>query len=299
MKRKLIKQAGQAVTITLPIDWIRSNNLKPGDEIDLEINKKDLILRSYKKTVTGRTKMDTTGFPMRMKYLYNNAGYARGVDQIDLVSDKGYYPDLSQSIGFAVVKQKGQQFTIRDVSGVSSEDLDEIFKRVFQMLIGFLDSAIEDIFGPNKEDMDVLKNIDGEINKFALFLQRSIMKSSHPEKEMGKIMFAASFQLEKIGDEILRLWRASVKYQVSKDKKIKDVVILSRKGLESAFKIYYQSDVKNVEQLLRIKKSIRKKAFDLYSIDSDTANFLFHAVRIVEESSDFIHLALMKKMKIF
>jgi phosphate uptake regulator len=297
MNRKLVKQAGRAVTITLPIEWVRKNGLKPGDEIDIETIEKDLILKSGKKIIGGSIQLDTTDFPRRMKHYYINAAYAKGIDEIKLESDKDFYHDLNQNIGFAIVQQKGNKFVIRDISGISSENLDNIFKRVFQMILNFYDQAIDDIFGENKESYETVKKIDGEVNKFVLFLQRSIMKLSYPDPAIGRIMFAYSFALEKIGDEILRIWRTNIENKVKKDKKIKEIILLSKKGLEKAFEIYYQSSPEKVKEIMTIKDLIRKKSIKLLNINPVTAKFLMHSVKIVEDSSDLTHLALMKKFK--
>ena len=197
MKRKLVKQAGQAVTITLPIDWIRKNNLKPGDEIDIEASEKDLILRSDKKIIGEKIKLNLTDLQKRIKYTYLNAAYAKGVDEIELEAEKGFFPDFNQNIGYAVVSHNKNIYTIKDISGVSQENLDEIFKRVFQMILGFYNKAINNIFGETKESFETVRRIDTEINKFALFLERSIMKLSYPDPSIGRIMFAYSFCIGK------------------------------------------------------------------------------------------------------
>ena len=296
MKRKLIKQAGQALTITLPIEWIRSNGLKPGDEIEVESVEKDLMLKTRKKTVTGSIKLNTTGFERRTKYNYTNAAYAKGIDEIKLESDKGYYPDLSQDLGYAVISQKGNSFIIRDIGGASFENLDEIFKRVFQMVMGFYESAFEDIFGESKEPFETAEKIDSEINRFVLFLQRQIIKSSHPDPAMGKIMFAYSFALEKIGDEILRLWRTNIQGKVTKNKQVKELVMLSKKGLQKSFEIYYQTSSQNENEMLEIKDTIRKRAINVLNIDADTSKFVTHALNILEDAADLTHLSLMKRI---
>lgn len=297
MRRKLIKQAGQAVTITLPIDWVRSNGLNPGDEIDVESHEKDLVLKSGKKTITGSIKLNTTGFSRRLKYIYMNAAYAKGIDEIELESDKDYYPDLNQNLGFAVVSQMEDKFVVRDISGVSSENLDDIFKRVFQMIMRFYDVAIEDIFGESKETYETVRKMDGEINRFVLFLQRSIMKLSYPDSSIGRVMFAYSYELEKISDEIVRLWRTSIEGKVKKDKKIKEIFLLSKEGLLKAFETYYQSSSENIKKLMIKKDAIRKKYDQLSNLDTNTAKFVIHAVKIVEDSADLTQLALMKKLK--
>ena len=43
MKRRIIRQANQAYTITLPIEWIRKNNLDKASEVNLEIKEKSLL----------------------------------------------------------------------------------------------------------------------------------------------------------------------------------------------------------------------------------------------------------------
>ena len=295
MKRKLIKQAGQAVTITLPIEWIRENGLKSGDEVELESNEKDLILKSSKGVVGGSIKLDVSESPRRAKYVYINAAYARGVDEIRLEADKNYYPDLNQNIGFATISQVGNKYIIKDVSGINSQNLDDIFKRAFQIIISFYDAAIEDVFGASKEIYENVQSRDTEINKFILFLQRSIMKMTYPRAAEGKIMFAYSFALEKIGDEILRLWRTDIDSEVVKNKKVREIVDLSREGVRKAFEIYYQSDHKKVTELLKIKDKIRKKSLCVFTISPETSKFITHANRILEDSYDMTHLALMKK----
>lgn len=297
MKRNLIKQARQAITITLPIEWIRKNGLKPGDEIDIDMHEKDLILKSHKKTITGSIKLDTTEFPMRIRHLYINSAYAKGIDEIEMELEKGQYPNVDQNIGFAVVSQKGNKYIIRDISGVSSEDLDTIFKRLFQMIISFYDAAIEDIFGDSKETYQNIRNRDSEINKFVLFLQRSIMKLSYPDPSKGKILFAYSFALEKIGDEILRLWRTNIEHRLTKNEQVKEIILFSRKELSKAFEIYYQPNPEKINDSLNIRYSIVKKYIKISKLNSATSEFLMHAIRIAQDSYDLAHLALMKELR--
>jgi len=294
MKRKLIKQAGQALTITLPIEWIRDNGLKPGDEIELEQIEKNLVLKSDKKILTGSIKLNMNNFNTRMKYSYINSIYARGIDEIKLISDAKHPPDLNQNIGYAVLVKEGDIQIIRDVSGVTSENLDDIFKRVFQMIMSFYDSAIDDIFGDNNEKYENVRKFDVEINKFTLFLQRSIMKLSYPDPAIGRIMFAFSFNLEKIGDEILRMWRINIKEKVKKDKEVKEIVLLSREMLHKAFEIYYRATPEKIKEIIALRNKIRDKSTKLFNINPSTAKFLMHAIKISDDSTDLSHLSIMK-----
>ncbi len=297
MRRKLVKQAGQAFTLTLPIDWIRNNGLEAGDEVNLIDRGKSILVKSGKKTVTGIMDFNIKGFSKRMKYTYINSAYALGVDEIDLETEEGYFHDLSQNMGFALVSQKGEKSIIKDLGGVAPENMDEIFKRAFQMLMEFYDKASDDIFEGNKESIKILNKIDGEINKFTLFVERSIMKLSYPSSTTGRIMFAYSFELEKMGDEILRLWRSGIKLKIEKSKKVKDIVQLGRDALQKSFEVYYQTNHTKIKELFEIKDLVKVKLSKLGKIDSDTMQFLMHAVKIIDDSCDLIQLALMRKIK--
>jgi phosphate uptake regulator len=295
MKRKLIKQAGQACTITLPINWIRTHSLKAGDEIDLEIKNKQIVLSTQKKTATGKTKLNTKGFPFRLEKIYVNAAYAKGIDELELETSLKQV-DFNQNLGYAVVSQRGSNVLIKDISGMTSGNLDEIFKRVFQLILGFYDNAIDHITHNKKSSIETINTIDTEINKFVFFLERSIIKLASMEEDEGKIMFAYSFALETIGDEILRLWRVNILTNAKTSKKLVTILELSKNGLEKAFEIYYQTDHKRILELMEIKQNIRKESMHMLKMDAPTAAMIMYAVKIVEQAHDLTHLAVMRRI---
>lgn len=297
MKRKLVKQAGRATTITLPVEWVRENGLKPGDEVDLEINEKDLVIRSGKKAVGGTIKLRLSGFDNRIIYYYLNAIYAKGFDEIELECSVNLNHQLNQTMGFAVMCQKDDRYVIHDIGGISSENLDTIFKRVFQMILSYYDSAMDDMFGECKESITAINQIDEEINKFVLFLQRSIMKHSYQDSSGGKIMFAYSFALEKISDEILRSWRNKITLKIRNDEKLRDIFTLSRRALQKAFEIYYAPSPEKVREIKDLKESIRKQTLEMPMTNANIARFVMHALKIAEDSSDLTHLSLMKNLR--
>jgi phosphate uptake regulator len=295
MKRRLVKQAGQAVTLTLPIEWVRENRLSAGDEVDLEVSEKSIVVKSQGKVVSKKTKVDFSGFESNRIRLYLSALYARGFDEIEAKLDKDIHYELSQNIGFAVTEKRGCTYKIRDISGVATEDLDEIFKRVFQMLLSYYDLAIDDVFLEKKADTAMINSADTEINKFTLFLERAIIKHAYPDSATGKIMFAYADSLERIGDDINRLWSVAVHNKVRQDKEVKEIIFLSKKGLEKAFETKYQFSDQKIVELRAIKDEMRKKFIKLKNLDGATAQFVGHAARILDECTDLTHLVLMSR----
>ena len=299
-KRKVIKQANQAYTITLPIEWVRQNGIDKDSEVEVSLADKSLIISNVGRVEIKKKTVNVTGLEKRTMTRIIQAIYAKGIDELELISKEEISSEivrcLRDTIGFALVSHSGDRYVIKDVGGGNYSDLDEIFKRVFKMILLFYDSAVEDVFGKEKEDMTSVDSRDSEINKFCLYLERAISRMSYPDPINGRVLFAYSFCLEKIGDEIHRLWRTNIKYKVKKTPALKELVELSNEGLSKAFEFYYQFNPASAEKVYAIRESVRAKSLLLLKVDSHTMRFVRHAVKIVEDAADFSQLTLMKNL---
>lgn len=300
MKRKVIKQANQAYTITLPIEWVRKNNIENNPEIDVMINDKSLIITNQGQIEHKKIKIKIEEQVGRNISRIITSLYAKGIDEIEIESDKNISSEIIRSlkstIGFALISQKENKFIIKDIGGSNYSDLDEIFKRVFQMILSFYESAINDIFGEEKETLDNLLSRDNEINKFCYFLERAINKMSYKDSTAGRILFTYSFVLEKIGDEIQRLWRTNIKYKIKKSKELKRFIEKSNEGLGKAFEFYFQFNVKKAEELAILRDKLREESMNLTK-DKFTTRIIRHSLKIIEEATDLNQLTFMIKLE--
>jgi len=299
MKRKVIKQANQAFTITLPINWVRKNSINKNSEVDVTIVEKSLIINSDNPISGGSIKVNFTNLHQRNIYRHIVALYAKGIDEIEITSDKDIssliMKTLNSLIGYALIAHKKDIYTIKEFGSGTYQNLDEIFKRVFQMILLFYDAAIKDIFGEEKETIDNLLARDLEVNKFCFYLQRAINKMSYQDPINGRILFTYSYVLEKISDEIERLWRLNIQHKPKKSKEIKELIELSKEGLSKAFTIYYQFNSSKIDDIYTIREKVREKSL-IRNLDPNTSKFIRHIVKIVEEAADLNHLTLMRKL---
>lgn len=297
MKRKVIKQANQAYTITLPINWVRQNKIGKDSELEVEENGRNLFITNSGEVIQKKIKLDVSSLEKRNLFRHINALYAAGYDEIELISNSDISSKIAQIlnslIGYVLVSQSKNTFVIKDVGGIGLSDLDEIFKRVFQSLIIFYDSAIKDIFGDESETESSLKNRDLEVNKLCLYLQRAINKFSYSNPLNGRVLFTYSYELEKIGDAILHVWRENIGNNCKKTKELKDVALLSKKCLEEAFDSYYAFNSKNLEKYYDTREEVRKKVSKL----KDFKIMIRNMVQIAESSLDLSHLNLISKLE--
>jgi phosphate uptake regulator len=298
MKRKVIKQANQAYTITLPINWVRENNIDKHPEIDIDIHEKSLTISNKENIKHTTANVDVTSFDKRAVYRIINALYAKGIDEIKLTGDQctsTISQVLSNTIGYALISKEDNKFIIKDLGGTSSQDLDEIFKRTFQMILSFYSSAIKEIFEERNETMHGLKARDSEINKFSHFLQRAINKMSYTNQIKGRILFTYSFELEKMGDEIERLWRTDLKYKIKTSSEIKKLAQDSMKIVEKVFDSYFTKQTNNHEEIYQKRDKLRKDSMKIKT-NTITMRAIRHIVKVAEEAVDLIHLNLMMKL---
>lgn len=302
MRRKIIKQANQAFTLTLPIDWVRENSLdKKDSEVEVTSHEKSLII-----TNTGNVEIKKASIEIKEKKETRAIGalisalYAKGTDEISITSEKDISKDviesLNENLGFALVSKEGKKYIIKDVSGSNYSNLDEIFKRVFQMVLIFYNSAIEDCFGEEKETIDSLHHRDREINKFCLFLERAVNKMSYSNVIESRVIFTYAIELERIGDEIHRLWRTNILNKIKKTPAMRNILELSKQALEKSFEFYFNIDTQAQEKVFAAKVKTRDAMLKMSKQDAIISRFLGYALKIAEDAADLSHLTMMKNI---
>lgn len=300
MKRKVIKQANQAYTITLPVAWARENNLDKNSEIDLSTEGNTLIIQTNAKTEGEIVELEIKTLNQREIRMQIAALYARGVDEIRITSKKDISDDLmkitSSLLGFALVSKEKDIYIIKDMSGKSDMDLDEIFKRVFQMILIFYEDAISDISTKRKAKEKCIRLRDGEVNKFCNYLERSINKKAYSKDLDARILFTYAFSLEKIGDEIYRLWTNGIKNKIGITPQIQKIFQWTKESLEKSFDLYYQFKTERVLEITNLKHIIREEEAKNKRVDLIQSKTIRQLLKITEEAADLTHLTLMKKL---
>ena len=262
MKRKVVKQAGGAYTITLPIEWVRDNGIKKGCEVDLKINGKSLHIRNEGDVKVKKIKINVSGFNFKKVYLHLNSLYSAGFDEIEVVSDKDISSLLVRAVdsllGYALVSSCEGKCVLKDIGGGGNADLNEIFKRVFQAVLQFYENCIDDIFGEEKETQEGSSMRDKEINKLCLYLERSINKMSFGNSTYERSLFTYAFELERIADNIIRLWRANIIDKPKKSGKLNDLALDVKKMLANSFDLFYNFNSTYLEKSYTLRENVRK-----------------------------------------
>ena len=82
MKRRIIKQGHNTLTITLPTDWAKKFNLKAGSEIDLVEKENGLFITTEKIGEEKSVEFDISEMDIPTIWKYFMAVYREGYDEV-------------------------------------------------------------------------------------------------------------------------------------------------------------------------------------------------------------------------
>ncbi|MEW5896711.1 MAG: phosphate uptake regulator PhoU [Nanoarchaeota archaeon] len=205
MKRRVIKQGNNTLTITLPRKWAEKFNVKVGDELEVEEKVNSLIINCQKEISLNKIKLDLDNLsPLINRTLLKI--YEEGYDEVELSYSKSELaqnirPVLNECIGFEIIQQGNKTCTIKDISGILNFDFKTMLRRLFLILKGILEDSY--IFLQNS-DFETLKNItfrEFEVNKLSHVCLRYLNKKNDNDIKEAFNFYLVVYLLELIGDD--------------------------------------------------------------------------------------------------
>ncbi|MBI1970959.1 AbrB/MazE/SpoVT family DNA-binding domain-containing protein [Candidatus Woesearchaeota archaeon] len=209
MKRKIVRQGGSALTITLPSKWTQQFRLQPGDEVHIQQHGKDLLLSTTQLDAQKSVELDTIKLGSFHHY-YLTYYYHLGYDEIRVVYNK---PEVFQQakehiqhlLGYEITETGKNSFVIRNVSTVVASEFDTMLRRVFLLTLSIADESLDAFHHNNMAHLHDLQEIELTNNKFVSFCTQVLHKHGHPIPHHTLSMYALVRELEKLCDEYKHL----------------------------------------------------------------------------------------------
>ena len=264
MKRKLIKQGYQGLTVTLPIDWIRKYNLKGGAEINLEETEDGLFFSTEKKSFNKELNIliDETN-KSRIRTIVSSA-YRRGFNKISLKTKKQFsFLEINQIvdslIGFVIIEQDEQKVIIENVMKDQFESVDSIIHKFF-ITIKYLQSRVLS----GEKNNDEITQLKKSVLKLRDYAQRMIHLNNYggdKSYEFHSLILLS----EKLSGSFIDFYQFGKTKDNSSIKFIHQyfselITILAKKDLNQAIKL--NDNISKLRQQM-IKKSEDKITFNI------------------------------------
>lgn len=316
MKRKIIKQGHNTLTITLPSDWAKKLNVNAGDELDVFEQSGALVINGKQHNGLKNTAINIDGFSVPMLWRFFQSAYREGYSEIKLVYDinkktyEGAYdyyasqfeyaklgekhPEkpafdmiselVNRFIGMAIIDHGDGYCVAKEMGELTSKEFDNSLRRIFLLILELFDKIISLIKNNSIGEVSVCKTIhamDTNVDRFIDYCCRINNRVYDSSFQKNKpIMFSTLFLLELLSDEFKYIGR-----HLAKSKKNVDEILPFAEIIKEHFEMYYHLFYKfNREDAIKFGKNDFKIYNDHFkwkeSLDKDANSIRGHLMQI-------------------
>jgi phosphate uptake regulator len=172
MKRKVVQHGNTTLTLSLPSKWVKNNNVKKGDFLNLEMTEKGILINS-KIIKFGSVELDLSNEEKWYIHRILTHLYNYGFDEIKInYSNKKIISIIREKLkelsGFEVIECASNYCKIKSMTFAGESEFNNTIKRIFWQILSQYDSFIEDAekskYSNYEESLEVNKVIIKLIN---------------------------------------------------------------------------------------------------------------------------------------
>ncbi len=304
MKRKLILHGSTSHILSLPIEWVREQNLESGDEVEIIPRKGELLIVVPREHQPKKTTIPTADLNRFSLYFFLLNLYRNGYDEVLITFQKQSLFDpetnaevsilplirrwLPRYVGWEIMQQDKDKILIKDITGQSQEDVEHIIKRVIFLIDSFL--AIEIDFFQKKGNVKD-ERVEPDINDFhqtaVRLVNLSIRTANKNNDSAEKIILLHHLYL--LSRKVRYMHSLNKSLPIKKKEKVLAAYDLTRSLLSKI--LSSKSLLGDIAQKrFELERSIQKQK------KSDTT-FSYHFLAFLEEIKELISIGIYRVNK--
>jgi phosphate uptake regulator len=271
MKRKIIKQGHNTLTMTLPSKWAQNLNIKPGDEIDVLEKGDSIVINGKENSSEKKAVIDITNFTIPLVWRYIQGAYRAGCTEIKIIFDPNKnlhedpyhyftthsaYAELGEKIpkktsltmiqtivdrfiGMGIIETGKNFCTIKEMGELTPKEFENSMRRIFLVILHMFDRLLDAIEKEELGSVDICKEfhtIDLNVDRLVDYCCRILNKisTSFPDNQKT-LLFSTLFLLEIVGDE----FKYISKHLALTKKSLQETLPFAQK-IKEHFEIYYK-----------------------------------------------------------
>ena len=272
MKRKVIKQGNNTLTITLPRKWTSEFKIKPGDEIDLKDAENGLLLTTHYHEEPKSIDLNVDDMARLSLAKLLTACFEQGFDTIRLNFSKRTTESWSHGqenvadvinffvgrlVGFEVLSQSPKCITIGNLSEKLTK-FDNILSRVFFLIEEYLQHLVGSIKSGSYSDLGTGENMHDNITKLVALASRMVYENSSLPRAEALNYFAVLNYLDKITDHIRYAYRNTMSFKKKAGKETLELAEKAFRYLELYRHFFYKFSYNAINELDVLRGEIKK-----------------------------------------
>ena len=313
MKRKIIKQGHNTLTITLPSEWTKRYNLKAGKEIDLVERDNGLFITTEKINGTKKTEFDVTNMDVPTIWKYFMAVYREGYDEVivrydpkkvfespykfftshrlDLKYKRGTRKEsilgalqgfVNRFIGFEIVDHGKDFIVIKEMGELTSREFDNSLRKIFWLVQDMAGETLEAIQTNNSGALSHVHDVDVNLDKFHDYCIRILNKTGNKDPRKSELLFSTLYLLELVGDEFKNISNHLVQdFPNKKLDKLKTLAESVKKSIDTYKDLFYEFDQDKIKKISEFDKEVYFNISRLYKKANEDEKEVYHHLRMI------------------
>jgi phosphate uptake regulator len=296
MRRKIIRQGNNSYTITLPIDWIRDEELKEGSEVEIEREDSHLniFLTKDARRIQNKISLDLKDYNNRTIINILNQTYRKGYDIITLNYHNNdqllcIKENIKELFGFEIVDIKNNECILQNIAEPSAEKFDVILRKVFLIIKEGSNEILNDL-KDNKSDKS--KKLDEEkktFDNYTNLCRRLIIRDRIGGTKDSYSLLIIVSRLSLIYHAYYYMYKAIANKKISLNKETQNLFSETNKMFELFESAFYNKDFEKANKIGILKdKLLYSNLYSLLKKSNGEENIvLYHVGEIIR----LIHLA--------
>ena len=220
-----LQKIGSSILISLPSQWVKSNNLKKGNIVPVDINRDNSISIFPSEDTADETKEVTIPYSAAAMDTLVNQVYGAYLLGYDVIRIKAGSPisfedadrikkAMRKLVGLEIVDEDGLHISAQFLLDANTLDAEKILRRMSAIVAGMYRDLLEAIRSKENSIRRVIGGRDDEVDRQYFLLVRLIRSAMMDQKLAGKLNLSnidildyriAANLLESAGDYIVDL----------------------------------------------------------------------------------------------
>lgn len=282
MKRKIVKQGRNALTVTLPSEWAKRYGFKAGDEVEIEDLGRGIAITTDKDKHVQSCEFDATRLDEFRNY-YLSYFYHKGFDEIRIIySDPKVLETarkkIDELLGYEIVESGKNYFLIRSISKVDEGEFDAVLRRVFLLIKSMGEECLNAINEKDYKRLAEIRNLEKTNNKLTDFCIRILNKRGHKDNKKIMSVYTLIRDLEQLCDNYKYLCD-NLGSLNDKDKIGNDLISffeMTNAYFAEFYGLFYKFDEKAFSSFIEKKKRLVDDGYSLMKDRSKSETILLH-----------------------
>lgn len=301
MKRSLIRQGNNSYTLTVPIDWVRNNDIKEGQDLNIDEEDSKLIISipSDIKKQEQIASYDLLNYNERTIRNILNQAYRKGFDKIKLkYSNKTQLEDIKSIVkntllGFEVSDESDNICSIINIAEPSFEKFDVIFKKIYYLIKITGEEILSDFKSNKFQNLNKINEYKDQVDNYTNFARRVIIKYKVGGNKESYSYFYTASHLSLIYHAYYYMYKYAKEHNLKPSKEIINTLDRINKNFDIYFDAFFKKDLElahkiGVEKDDILKNSIYKNLVIVKGHDNALLYHLGEIIRLIHLNSTVI-----------